>query len=57
MVCNFPDQMDTNSLTIEANDPISGTAEFKATAVKVEKVDVAAEFVDTSELVAVRQGS
>ncbi len=38
MACNFPDDVDTNLLTIEANDPISGTAEFKATAVKVEKV-------------------
>ena len=38
MSCNFPDQMDTNALTIEANDPIAGTAEFKATAVKIEKV-------------------
>ena len=40
MTCNFPDEVDTNCLTIEANDPKSGTAEFKATAVKVEKVDV-----------------
>jgi len=38
MVCNFPDEVDTNALTIEANDPIAGTAEFKATAVKVEKL-------------------
>jgi formate dehydrogenase major subunit len=38
MVCNFPDEVDTNALTIEANDPIAGTAEFKATAVKVERV-------------------
>jgi len=38
MACNFPDDVDVNSLTIEANDPISGTAEFKATAVKVEKI-------------------
>ena len=38
MSCNFPDQMDTNALTIEANDPIAGTAEFKATAVKIEKI-------------------
>jgi formate dehydrogenase major subunit len=39
MACNFPDDVDVNSLTIEANDPISGTAEFKATAVKVEKTN------------------
>lgn len=38
MVVNFPDEVDTNLLTIEANDPIAGTAEFKATAVKVEKL-------------------
>ena len=38
MVCNFPDEVDTNLLTIEANDPIAGTAEFKATAIKVEKL-------------------
>jgi len=39
MACNFPDEVDVNVLTIEANDPISGTAEFKATAVKVEKTN------------------
>lgn len=38
MACNFPDDVDVNSLTIEANDPIAKTAEFKATAVKVEKI-------------------
>jgi predicted molibdopterin-dependent oxidoreductase YjgC len=35
---HFPDEVDTNSLTIEATDPIAGTAEYKATAVRVEKV-------------------
>lgn len=46
MTCNFPDEVDTNSLTIEANDPVAGTAEFKGTAVKVEKVaDVTAPVV------------
>ena len=39
MACNFPDEVDVNALTIEENDPISGTAEFKATAVKVEKTN------------------
>ena len=39
MACNFPDEVDVNALTIEANDPIAGTAEFKATAVKVEKTN------------------
>ena len=38
MTMHFPDQVDTNLLTIEAVDPKSGTAEFKATAVRVDKV-------------------
>ena len=37
MTLHFPDEVDTNVLTIEATDPISGTAEFKATAIRVEK--------------------
>jgi formate dehydrogenase major subunit len=39
MTMHFPDDVDVNSLTIDATDPRSGTAEFKATAVRVEKVD------------------
>jgi predicted molibdopterin-dependent oxidoreductase YjgC len=35
---HFPDDVDVNLLTIEAWDPKSGTAEFKATAVRIEKV-------------------
>lgn len=35
---HFPDDVDVNALTIEAWDPKSGTAEFKATAVRIEKV-------------------
>jgi formate dehydrogenase major subunit len=38
MSFHFPDQVDVNLLTIDATDPRSGTAEFKATAVRVEKV-------------------
>jgi predicted molibdopterin-dependent oxidoreductase YjgC len=38
MTLHFPDQVDTNVLTIDAADPKSGTAEFKAVAVRVEKV-------------------
>ena len=38
MTMHFPDQVDTNVLTIEATDPKSGTAEFKATAVRIEKL-------------------
>ena len=38
MTLHFPDQVMTNFLTIHATDPKSGTAEFKASAVKVEPV-------------------
>jgi predicted molibdopterin-dependent oxidoreductase YjgC len=38
MTFHFPDDVDVNILTIDATDPKSGTAEFKATAVRVEKV-------------------
>jgi predicted molibdopterin-dependent oxidoreductase YjgC len=43
MTMHFPDEVDTNVLTIEATDPRSGTAEFKATAVRIDKINVAAE--------------
>jgi formate dehydrogenase major subunit len=39
MTMHFPDDIDTNVLTIEAIDPKSGTAEFKASAVRVEKIE------------------
>ena len=32
MTLHFPDEVATNLLTIDATDPKSGTAEFKATA-------------------------
>ena len=38
MTFHFPDEIDVNVLTIEANDPKSGTAEFKASAIRVEKL-------------------
>jgi formate dehydrogenase major subunit len=38
MTLHFPDEVETNILTIDAVDPKSGTAEFKATAVRVEKI-------------------
>jgi formate dehydrogenase major subunit len=38
MTLHFPDQVETNVLTIEATDPKSGTAEFKATAVRIERI-------------------
>jgi formate dehydrogenase major subunit len=46
MTFHFPDQVDTNQLTIDATCPKSGTAEFKAAAVRIEKLaasDAAAE--------------
>jgi formate dehydrogenase major subunit len=38
MTFHFPEQSVTNFLTINAVDPLSGTAEFKASAVRVDKV-------------------
>ena len=38
MNLHFPELADTNVLTIDATDPRSGTAEFKATAIKVTPV-------------------
>ena len=41
MTLHSPDEVDVNNLTIDAWDPKSGTAEFKATAVQVEKLPAA----------------
>ena len=38
MAFHAPDEVDVNQLTIDAWDPKSGTAEFKATAVHIEKI-------------------
>jgi formate dehydrogenase major subunit len=38
MTFHFPDEVDSNVLTIDATDPKSGTAEFKACAVRVDKL-------------------
>jgi predicted molibdopterin-dependent oxidoreductase YjgC len=38
MNLHFPDEVETNVLTIDATDPQSGTAEFKATAIRLEKL-------------------
>jgi predicted molibdopterin-dependent oxidoreductase YjgC len=38
MNLHFPDEVATNVLTIDATDPKSGTAEFKATAIRLEPV-------------------
>jgi formate dehydrogenase major subunit len=39
MTFHFPDEVPTNQITIEAYDPKSGTSEFKATAIRVEKLN------------------
>ena len=39
MTLHFPDEVDTNVLTIDATDPKSGTAEFKATAIRIARSD------------------
>ena len=38
MTLHFPDEVQTNQLTIDAVDPKSGTAEFKASAVRIVKL-------------------
>ncbi len=43
MTLHFPDQAETNVLTLDSWDPKSGTAEFKATAVRVERLPGALE--------------
>ena len=40
MTFHFQDEVATNLLTIDATDPKSGTAEFKATAIRIEKIEV-----------------
>jgi predicted molibdopterin-dependent oxidoreductase YjgC len=40
MTLHFQDDVATNILTIDATDPKSGTAEFKATAIRIEKLEV-----------------
>jgi formate dehydrogenase major subunit len=39
MTLHFPDEVATNLLTIDATDPKSGTAEFKASAIRIEKLN------------------
>lgn len=38
MPVHYPDEADVNQLTIDAWDPKSGTAEFKATAIRIDLV-------------------
>jgi formate dehydrogenase major subunit len=39
MTLHHPDDVATNLLTIEASDPKSGTSEFKACAIRIEKLE------------------
>jgi formate dehydrogenase major subunit len=41
MTLHFPEQVETNILTLDTWDPKSGTAEFKATAIRVDKLSAA----------------
>ncbi len=41
MTLHFQDDVATNLLTIDATDPKSGTAEFKATAIRIERLGAA----------------
>ena len=38
MTMHAPDEVNTNELTIEAIDPKSGVSEFKATAIRIDKM-------------------
>jgi predicted molibdopterin-dependent oxidoreductase YjgC len=39
MTFHFPDQVEVNLLTVDATDPKAGTAEYKAAAIRVEKLE------------------
>ncbi len=39
MTFHFQDEVTTNILTIDATDPQSGTAEFKAAAIRIERIN------------------
>ena len=39
MTLHFPGEVPTNQLTIDAVDPKSGTAEFKASAIRIDKIE------------------
>ncbi|MEV0050259.1 molybdopterin-dependent oxidoreductase [Saccharopolyspora shandongensis] len=42
MTFHFPDEVDVNLITIEATDPVAGTAEYKASAIRVDKLPAGA---------------
>jgi formate dehydrogenase major subunit len=49
MTLHFQDEAETNLLTIDATDPKSGTAEFKATAIRIDKLAAMATPVPEAE--------
>ena len=49
MTLHFQDDVATNLLTIDATDPKSGTAEFKATAIRIEKLATPAEAAQATD--------
>ena len=51
MTFHFPDQVATNELTVDAQDPKSGTSEFKAAAIRIEPVGRPAAMAETAEAV------
>ncbi|HWN44959.1 MAG TPA: molybdopterin oxidoreductase family protein, partial [Thermoanaerobaculia bacterium] len=51
MTFHFPDQVATNELTVDAQDPLSGTSEFKAAAIRIEPVRRPAAMAETAEAV------
>ena len=53
MTFHFPDQVATNELTVDAVDPLSGTSEFKATAVRIERVAAPVEAMEEAASVPV----
>ncbi len=48
MTLHFPDDVATNLLTIDATDPRSGTAEFKATAIRIDRIGELAAAPDSA---------
>ncbi len=56
MTFHFPDEVATNELTIDAIDPKSGTAEFKAAAIRIEPLRTAAQTAEAAEAVLVPAG-
>ena len=53
MTLHFPDEVETNVLTIDATDPKSGTAEFKASAIRIDRLTDAERAAQASSQLAV----